>query len=307
MARGMAPVDSQRRPLNLHHLTGQERQGESGRPGSLVVVNADQHRALHGTNSDPSHPNPNYVHPSRRPPGNNHPRSIPQYPSFRRDNDGNLTDQNDNYDEFRAEYWRQKAEQIERERAVASAAGQGNGADGQSANPTDGQRGNGNDSRVTSGGEASTGAQRAAQNQSPGPSSTAQASNATQGSNAAATTQSSQAEAPPSISAPEQSLDELSNAGRQPDKSDKSKQLTKAGRALQKHQAGGRADSTGKYPSVGGPPENWNEQGQRVLDEILTDPGSQFKRLGRGGVQVTAPDGRAVRFNADGSFSGFLD
>lgn len=101
-------------------------------------------------------------------------------------------------------------------------------------------------------------------------------------------------------------LEKLSQAGKALDAADKGKQLTKAGRSLMKHQAGGRAGSV-KFPGAKGGPEAWNRAGQHQLDDILTSPGSTTKQLGRGGWQVTAPDGRGARFNADGSFSGFVE
>jgi len=103
-------------------------------------------------------------------------------------------------------------------------------------------------------------------------------------------------------------IDELSKAGKKLDPSDKGGQLTKAGRGLQKHRSGptGRKNS-GKFPEAKGSPMEINILGQSQLDDILTNPGTTIKNLGRGGVECRAPDGRGVRFNADGSFSGFLD
>ena len=102
------------------------------------------------------------------------------------------------------------------------------------------------------------------------------------------------------------SIDALSQVGRALDPADKAGLLTKAGRALQKHRAGGRPGAS-KFPGVKGPPGNWNQAGQDQLDDILTIPGSTTTPLGRGGWQVTAPDGRGARFNADGGFAGFVE
>jgi RHS repeat-associated protein len=96
--------------------------------------------------------------------------------------------------------------------------------------------------------------------------------------------------------------DELSAAGRVPDRGG----YTKAGRSLQKHRIGGRPGSS-KFPGVKGPPASWNAAGQDHLDDILTAPGSTTTPLGRGGLKVTHPDGRGARFNADGSFDGFVE
>jgi hypothetical protein len=43
------------------------------------------------------------------------------------------------------------------------------------------------------------------------------------------------------------------------------------------------------------------------VDEILNHPDVVFVKLGRGGTETRVPDGRGIRFNADGSFSGFVD
>jgi hypothetical protein len=96
------------------------------------------------------------------------------------------------------------------------------------------------------------------------------------------------------------SVDELSNAAGIPDKGG----YTKAGRALQKH--GSRPGSVYERPTSG-KPNVMNQAGQNVVDDILTTPGSQVKPNRLGGVDVVAPDGRGVRYNADGSFRGFLE
>lgn len=98
----------------------------------------------------------------------------------------------------------------------------------------------------------------------------------------------------------------MSNVGKALDPTDKGRKLTKAGRGIDKHGAGARTGDS-KFPAAKGSPQTRNEIGQDQLDDILTDPGSSFEKLGRGGTQVTAPDGRAVRFNADGTFSGFVE
>nr|WP_237181975.1 hemagglutinin repeat-containing protein [Paraburkholderia tropica] len=103
------------------------------------------------------------------------------------------------------------------------------------------------------------------------------------------------------------SINELSDAGKVPDPSDKSGELSGAGRALQKH--GGRDGSA--FPSAKGNPTAINEQGQKIIDDILNDPGSTVihRNTGRFGdvIDVTAPDGRGLRYSADGKFITFLE
>ncbi|HET6893718.1 MAG TPA: hypothetical protein VFH31_21655, partial [Pyrinomonadaceae bacterium] len=81
--------------------------------------------------------------------------------------------------------------------------------------------------------------------------------------------------------------------------------LTEAARALTKHASGQR--STGTFPPLSGGIEKQNEIAKSIVNEIITNPESKFRNLGRGGLEVRAPDGRGLRFNADGSFSGFID
>ena len=50
-----------------------------------------------------------------------------------------------------------------------------------------------------------------------------------------------------------------------------------------------------------------NRQGQGVVDDILTNPGSVRRPNRLGGEDVVAPDGRGVRYNGDGSFRSFLE
>ena len=98
-------------------------------------------------------------------------------------------------------------------------------------------------------------------------------------------------------------LDNLSQAAGAADKGD----LTAAGRALQKH--GGRSGSA--FPEVRSNPAEINKAGQAVVDEILTAPGSTTTRRhhARFGdvIEVRAPDGRGVRYDASGRFIGFLE
>jgi len=99
------------------------------------------------------------------------------------------------------------------------------------------------------------------------------------------------------------SLDDLSTAAGAADRGG----LTVAGRALQKH--GGRSGSA--FPPARGTPAQINKAGQNVVDDILTSPGSTTttRHTGRFGevTEVRAPDGRAIRFDSDGNFIGFLE
>ena len=100
------------------------------------------------------------------------------------------------------------------------------------------------------------------------------------------------------------SLDNLSESGRLIDPADSAGQLTRAGRALQKH--GNRSGTA--FPRTQGNPSQINQSGQEVLDDILTSPGSITRSGNRfGGDDIIAPDGRGARFDADGVFRGFLE
>ena len=80
--------------------------------------------------------------------------------------------------------------------------------------------------------------------------------------------------------------------------------MTVAGRALQKHSS--REGSF--FPKVKGSPSKINEQGQKVLDDILRSKESIVKEGNRfGGIDVIAKDGRGARFDSSGAFRGFLE
>jgi len=91
----------------------------------------------------------------------------------------------------------------------------------------------------------------------------------------------------------------LGEAGKAPDKGGR----TKAGRAAEKH--GSRPGSV--FPPTSGNPEAINDQGQGTLEGILGEEGSTVEVDDNGRTTVTAPDGRGVRFNPDGSMSGFRE
>jgi filamentous hemagglutinin len=102
-------------------------------------------------------------------------------------------------------------------------------------------------------------------------------------------------------------IDDLSRAGKMLDPADKSGQLSLAGRALQKH--GTREGSA--FPSVKGSPSEINAQGQKIADDILSNPASTvtYKDTGRFGrvMDIVAPDGRGLRYDASGKFIGLLE
>ncbi len=99
------------------------------------------------------------------------------------------------------------------------------------------------------------------------------------------------------------SLDDLSAAASAPDRNG----LTRAGRAVQKH--GSRPGSA--FPRATGNPDRINSLGQDIVDEILTHPGSVTKHGSNGRYgnyfDITAPDGRGLRYGEQGNFIGFLE
>ncbi|WP_330114599.1 hypothetical protein SA496_24245 [Pseudomonas sp. JS3066] len=106
---------------------------------------------------------------------------------------------------------------------------------------------------------------------------------------------------------PKKTIEEFSSAGKVLDSADKSGQLTVAGRALQKH--GGREGSS--FPGAKGKPSDINTQGQKIVDEILNNPAKTVthKETGRFGkvIDITAPDGRGLRYDSAGKLIGFLE
>lgn len=46
---------------------------------------------------------------------------------------------------------------------------------------------------------------------------------------------------------------------------------------------------------------------QYLGQDVLNNPDSTRTKLSRGGVEYRLPNGQGVRFNVDGSLSGFLD
>jgi hypothetical protein len=95
------------------------------------------------------------------------------------------------------------------------------------------------------------------------------------------------------------SADDLRTAAQAPDRNG----LTQVGRALQKHS--GREGSVFSGLSNGNAAAR-NEQGLRVLDEVLGDTGGRTEVLDRV-TNIWDSTGRGVRFSNDGSFMGFLE
>ncbi|WP_338638075.1 VENN motif pre-toxin domain-containing protein [Erwinia persicina] len=96
------------------------------------------------------------------------------------------------------------------------------------------------------------------------------------------------------------SKDKLNQAASAPNRNG----LTDAGRALQKH--GGREGSVYSYTSQKA--AVLNQEAQSIVNEILNNPNTKVEsrivfenKQKVTVVEATAPDGRALRFNADGS------
>ena len=66
------------------------------------------------------------------------------------------------------------------------------------------------------------------------------------------------------------------------------------------------AKSLVKYLPLSGNNENISQTAKQQVDEILNSPDSNFRKLGRGGVEARLPDGRGVRF-VDGQFDTFVN
>ena len=103
------------------------------------------------------------------------------------------------------------------------------------------------------------------------------------------------------------SLDELSQAARVIDPSDKSRKLTRAGRALAKHSS--RPGSV--FSGVTGNPETINQIAQDIVDDILTDPGStiiqRHHKMYGNIIDIRDSQRRGLRFNFEGNLKGFLE
>ncbi|HGN9374401.1 TPA: hypothetical protein ACK11E_004493 [Citrobacter pasteurii] len=79
--------------------------------------------------------------------------------------------------------------------------------------------------------------------------------------------------------------------------------LSAAARAWEKH--AGRPG--GVFDPLKGNPAQKNEAASQFVNEVLNNTNTVRTNLSRGGVEYRLPDGRGIRYNSDGSFSGFLD
>jgi len=99
------------------------------------------------------------------------------------------------------------------------------------------------------------------------------------------------------------SKEELLQAAELPNRSE----LTKAGRALQKH--GNRSSSM--FPKVSGSPEDINRLARDVAEAIINTPNTTHtqRRHARFGkiTDIRTPGGRGIRYDASGNFIGFLE
>ena len=98
-------------------------------------------------------------------------------------------------------------------------------------------------------------------------------------------------------------FDKLAEAGKIIDRSG----LTKAGRALAKH--GGREGSAFSKPK--GTPAQINQQGQKILEEILNHPYKNivegfYERYGNV-IDIEVPNFGGIRYSKNGNFIGFLE
>jgi len=98
-------------------------------------------------------------------------------------------------------------------------------------------------------------------------------------------------------------INRLLNAANASDKTN----LTKAGRALQKH--GERTDSL--FPKPKGSPQSINEQACMIVEEILrsTDNTIALRYHARFGeiIDIYTMAGRGVRYDSNNNFIGFIE
>ncbi|WP_075508668.1 VENN motif pre-toxin domain-containing protein [Gilliamella sp. App2-1] len=79
--------------------------------------------------------------------------------------------------------------------------------------------------------------------------------------------------------------------------------LSEAARAWEKH--AGRQGGT--FEALKGYVTQKNAAASKFVKEVLENPNTIRTELSRGGVEYRLPNGQGIRYNADGSFSGFLD
>jgi filamentous hemagglutinin len=65
--------------------------------------------------------------------------------------------------------------------------------------------------------------------------------------------------------------------------------------------------SGGTFPEMTGNVASRNAQAESVLRNMLESPAAVRTSLSRGGLEIRLPNGQGARWDADGSFSGFLD
>ncbi|EHO0178245.1 hemagglutinin repeat-containing protein [Salmonella enterica] len=79
--------------------------------------------------------------------------------------------------------------------------------------------------------------------------------------------------------------------------------MSAAARAWEKH--AGREGGT--FEPLKGNVAQKNESASKFVNDVLSNPGTVRTELSRGGVEYRLPSGQGIRYNSDGSFSGFLD
>ena len=79
--------------------------------------------------------------------------------------------------------------------------------------------------------------------------------------------------------------------------------LSEAARAWEKH--AGRQGGT--FDPLKGNVTQKNAVASEFVKGVLENPNTIKTELSRGGVEYRLPNGQGIRYNADGSFSGFLD
>ena len=108
MATGRAPLDANGDAIQLHHLTGTEVNVITGTRGSLAEISTPTHTRLDDVLHIPNGTrNPNFTG-TRTP--DNHPSNVERYTSFRRNTDGTTSTQGREFDTYRGNYWRNRAQ-----------------------------------------------------------------------------------------------------------------------------------------------------------------------------------------------------
>lgn len=79
--------------------------------------------------------------------------------------------------------------------------------------------------------------------------------------------------------------------------------MSAVARAWEKH--AGREG--GKFEPLKGNVAQKNEIANKFVHDVLSNPGTNRTELSRGGVEYRLPNGKGIRYNSDGSFSGVLD